>query len=367
MAYYIGLMSGTSMDGIDAVLCDISHQRISSKHCLSLPYPAELLDQLTNLCTPSTDELCRMAMVDREVAQVFAEAVNQLLAETNLKPADIVAIGSHGQTIRHQPKTETQSGYSVQIGDPHTIATLTGIDVVADFRRRDIAEGGHGAPLVPAFHHQVFSSASVSRVIVNIGGIANITYLPANCSSMVTGFDTGPGNRLLDYWCQRHTGRHFDQNGQWAASGSIIPDLLTSMLEDPYFHRKPPKSTGREYFNDSWLTQFDRLNEFPAHDVQATLLSLTAQSIADAIRNLKQVDEVYICGGGAFNLNLLKVLSLHTALDVQTTQSLGVNPQWVEGAAFAWLAWAFNHRVPGNLPAVTGARKSCVLGALYPA
>ncbi|NMH59756.1 anhydro-N-acetylmuramic acid kinase [Alteromonas ponticola] len=367
MAYYIGLMSGTSMDGVDAVLCDLSHDHVYTRHCSSLHYPDDLLSQLTALCSPAEDEVDRMARADRKVAHVFADAVNQLLAATNLKPVDIVAIGSHGQTVRHQPTSSSQSGYSVQIGDPNTIATLTGIDVIADFRRRDIAEGGQGAPLVPAFHHKVFGSSATSRVIVNVGGIANVTYLPANETAAVTGFDTGPGNRLMDYWCQQHQGKRFDEDGRWAASGESNVDLLNTMLKDPYFHRSAPKSTGREYFNEHWLAQFESLNTLPAKDVQATLLSLTAQSIANAIATFKPVSELYVCGGGAFNQHLLAKLSQQTGIQVQSTQQLGVNPQWVEGAAFAWLAWAFNHRIAGNLPDVTGARKSCVLGALYPA
>nr|WP_269468626.1 anhydro-N-acetylmuramic acid kinase [Alteromonas sp. ASW11-130] len=367
MAYYIGLMSGTSMDGVDAVLCDITHNNISTKHCLSLPFSDALLNQLVALCSPGVNELERMAEADRNVAHTFAEAVNQLLCATNLKPSDIVAIGSHGQTIRHQPTSGSLFGYSIQIGDANRIAALTDIDVVADFRRRDIAEGGQGAPLVPAFHHQVFGSPSATRAIVNIGGIANVTYLPADDSKPVVGFDTGPGNRLMDIWCQRHTGKRYDNNGQWAASGEADISLLKEMLDDPYFKKDTPKSTGREYFNEQWLTQFDALCQIRANDIQATLLCLTAQSIADAIHRLKQVDEIYVCGGGAFNVHLLQTLAVKTGIDVLSTEQLGINPQWVEGAAFAWLAWAYTNRITGNLPDVTGARRACVLGALYSA
>ncbi len=367
MAYFIGLMSGTSMDGVDAVLCDITDNQIQSLACTSLPYPDSLLTVLQTLCHPGNDELNCMAMADREVAHVFATAVNQLLEQQNLRPDDILAIGSHGQTVRHQPATKTKPGYSLQIGDPNTIAALTNIDVIADFRRRDIAEGGQGAPLAPAFHQQVFSSDSTTRAIINIGGIANITYLPKDKSNNVIGFDTGPGNRLMDYWCQLHTGNAFDRGGEWAASGQVNEYILDAMLEDKYFKQVPPKSTGREYFNEHWLTKFVTVKNASAADIQATLLELTAYTIADSIKQLGDVKEIFVCGGGAYNQQLLQSLSLLSGLDILSTDMLGLHPQWVEGAAFAWLAWAFKQRVAGNLPAVTGANKACVLGAFFPA
>ncbi len=367
MAYYIGLMSGTSMDGVDAVLCDITDNQIQSLACTSLAYPDSLLTVLQTLCHPSKNELNSMALADREVAQVFANAVNQLLEQQSLRPNDILAIGSHGQTVRHQPATNTTPGYSLQIGDPNTIAALTNIDVIADFRRRDIAEGGQGAPLVPAFHQQVFSSDNINRAIINIGGIANITYLPKDKTNHVIGFDTGPGNRLMDYWCQLHTGKAFDKGGEWAASGQVNEYMLDAMLEDNYFKQTPPKSTGREYFNEHWLKQFLAMDKVPAVDIQATLSALTAYSISNSLKQVGDVEEIFVCGGGAFNQQLLDSLSLLCGRNILSTDMLGLHPQWVEGAAFAWLAWAFKQKIAGNLPAVTGATKSCVLGAYFPA
>lgn len=371
MAYYIGVMSGTSMDGVDAILTDITDTAIAPIAAVSVPYPAGLLEQLHQLCAISPNEINHLGQADRAVGRVFAEAVNKLLAEHHLSPADIQAIGSHGQTVRHYPEgppgSQNEDGFTLQIGDPNTIATLTGIDVVADFRRKDIAYGGQGAPLVPAFHAARFAEPGKNRAIVNIGGFANITVLEGIDASAIRGFDTGPGNALMDGWCLQHLNQPFDRDGQWAASGNVQKALLSSLLADPYFVSTGPKSTGREYFNLVWLRHHLHSLDTPiaAEDVQATLLALTATTIADKVNALAQISECYVCGGGAFNSQLMAQLeALLPHCKVMATDSLALNPQWVEGVAFAWLAWAYFHRVPGNVPNVTGASRAVVLGSL---
>lgn len=253
---YLGLMSGTSMDGVDVALVDFSSSHPHLLDCQTFTYPKALLSTLHQLCSPSQDEIVKMGQADRAVAQVFADAALTVLKNNYIRPEQVVAIGSHGQTIRHYP--DGSQGFSLQIGDPHTLATLTGIDVVADFRRKDIALGGQGAPLVPAFHQAVFSCPSQSRVVVNIGGIANITYLPKQGSGQVIGYDTGPGNTLMDQWCHKHTSKPYDAKGAWAAQGSFSPSLLHSLCMHPYFSSPAPKSTGRELFNLTWLHQHTR-------------------------------------------------------------------------------------------------------------
>lgn len=374
MAYVIGAMSGTSMDGVDAILVDITRDHIRPVAAFHQPYPEALLAQLHSLCRLGDNELNICGSVDRAVASVFAGTVNGLLAQQKLTPADILAIGSHGQTVRHYPSlvpglNPEDAGFTLQIGDPNTLAILTGIDVVSDFRRKDIALGGQGAPLVPAFHHAQFSTPGKARIVVNIGGFANITVLPGDDPAGIRGFDTGPGNVLLDAWCLQHCGNAYDDNGQWAASGKVNTVLLNNMLADPYFHVSGPKSTGREYFNMAWLQQqLARVPALPAEDVQATLLSLTAHTIVNAIENYTDITECFVCGGGAFNSTLMNALqAMLPAINVASTQALGIHPQWVEGVAFAWLAWANLNDIPGNVPAVTGASRRAVLGTFTPA
>ena len=364
---YIGLMSGTSIDGIDLALVDMSTGHPETIAHETYPYPPALSNLLHELCLPGDNEIDRMGEADIELAEVFADAVEDLLHSQKLSPADIVAIGSHGQTIRHRP--DLNSPFTLQIGDPNTLAIKTGIDVVADFRRKDIALGGQGAPLVPAFHKALFSSSKKNRAIINIGGIANITWLPKDNGSIL-GFDTGPGNRLLDAWCERHTGKSFDENGQWAAQGSVNSQLLEKLLSHPYINQAFPKSTGREVFSINWVDESLALLEgnIEAEDVQRTLLEFTAQSITLHLEKLGKVEEVYICGGGAENPVLMNRLqTLLQPIKISSTNALNLPPETVEASAFAWLAYAHIHRIPGNVPSVTGARKEAILGGLYTA
>ena len=363
------------MDGVDAVLCDISENSVQTLDCVSYPYPTPLLTILHSLCSPGSEEINLMGSADRAVADTFARAVNRLLEKNHLAPDDIVALGSHGQTVRHHPngvavhRGASTFGFTLQIGDPNTLAILTGIDVISDFRRKDIALGGEGAPLVPAFHQAVFAREQASRTVVNIGGIANISVLaPKHNSQGVTGFDTGPGNTLMDAWCWQHTGKPYDEGGLWAAGGTPDNRLLRRMLDDPYFHRNGPKSTGREYFNLTWLHDVITPLVIAPQDVQASLLSLTATSISDAVRSQPSSGDIIVCGGGAFNHTLMDALSRALPeCQISTSETVGIHPQWVEGAAFAWLAYAFTQKIPGNVPAVTGASRPAVLGTLTPA
>ncbi len=365
---YIGLMSGTSMDGVDAVLVTFHNDSgIEAEHLESNPYPADLKQKLERLSdnqgTP--DEL---AQADMAVGRCFADTANRLLDRINLSPEVVSAIGSHGQTIRHG--ASQQPPFTLQIGNPALIAELTGIDTVADFRARDIAAGGQGAPLAPAFHEWCFSREGESRAIVNIGGMANITWLPGN-NDPVTGFDTGPGNRLADMWCQKHLQRDFDTNGDWAASGILLSDLYEALLRDEFFTLGGPRSTGRELFNGQWLdeklTTSNRDNDRP-EDVQHTLYALTAETITRGILENGRPDSVYVCGGGAFNGLLMRMLRDRLApAKVTTTAALGLNPQCVEGAAFAWLARQYHQGEACDLSRITGARGPRILGACYPA
>ena len=363
------------MDGVDAVLCDITGNSVQSLDCVSYPYPTPLLTILHSLCAPGSEEINLMGSADRAVADTFARAVNQLLKKHKLTPEDIVALGSHGQTIRHHPggvavhRGASTFGFTLQIGDPNTLAVLTGIDVISDFRRKDIALGGEGAPLVPAFHQAIFAREQASGIVVNIGGIANISVLaPRHSPQTVKGFDTGPGNTLMDAWCMQHTGSPYDKGGQWAASGKPDSRLLKRMLDDPYFHRSGPKSTGREYFNLKWLHDVMTPLVVAPEDVQASLLALTVTSISQAVRSQTISGDVIVCGGGAFNDTLMTTLSKALPeFPITSSESVGIHPQWVEGAAFAWLAYAFTQKLPGNVPAVTGASRPAVLGTLTPA
>lgn len=368
---YIGLMSGTSLDGIDAVLAKIgSNGEASALDAVSTSFSTELRKALFELQSPGPNELHREKQAGNALALAYAEAVNQLLQKTNLQASDITAIGAHGQTIRHQPHLGDMA-YTHQTLNPALLAEKTGIDVIADFRSRDLAAGGHGAPLVPAFHAQQFVE-NKNLAILNIGGIANFTLLPKD--GQVTGFDCGPGNMLMDAWIHEHQGNAFDENGNWALQGKVNEALLTRMLTDPFFTKAPPKSTGRDDFHLDWLQEKLNGENFLCEDVQATLLHLTAHSALEALaRHAPQTQKLIICGGGARNhalINLFKVKSHHffkQPLEITTSDSAGIDPQLVEGLAFAWLAWAHKEKRPANLPAVTGAKGSRILGACYPA
>ncbi|MCL1067264.1 anhydro-N-acetylmuramic acid kinase [Shewanella olleyana] len=362
--YFIGLMSGTSMDGVDAVLVDFSDNQTHLIASHTVDIPQHILHQLHRLCSPNTDEINTMGRMDRAMGLLFAQAVNELIAKAQIDKADIVAIGSHGQTIRHMPNLE--HGFTLQIGDPETIAVETGINVIADFRRKDVALGGQGAPLVPAFHQAMFAQSNTPRVILNIGGIANITYLPGQ-SEQVIGFDTGPGNTLMDAFILQEKQLAFDESGQWAASGKTDEDFLKHLLSHPYFAMTYPKSTGRELFNQAWLEQQKAdFSYLSLADIQSTLLDLTCHSIANDINKLTDKGDVFVCGGGALNNTLMERLSLlMPTLSLSTTTDIGMDPKWVEGIAFAWLAMRNHHGLSGNLPVVTGASRFAVLGSLY--
>jgi anhydro-N-acetylmuramic acid kinase len=358
--YYIGLMSGTSLDGVDAVIAELEGNAPRLLGHLHQSFSPALKAELMALNHPGNDELRRAARAANELSRAFSAVVKTLLAQCSMSAAQITAIGCHGQTVRHQPA----DGYTVQLVNGSLLAEESGITVVCDFRSRDVAAGGQGAPLVPAFHHAAFASAAQHRVIVNIGGIANLTDLP--CSGVVTGFDCGPGNMLLDAWAQKHLNQPFDRDGAWAGTGKAIPALLGRLAADDFFRKTPPKSTGREDFNLAWLEQKLDGTESPAN-VQATLLALTANGISDAIANFcTDATGVYLCGGGARNAALVGLLTARLApRHVAATDTLGVNAEHVEALAFAWLARQTINAQPGNLPAVTGARGARILGAIY--
>lgn len=363
---YIGLMSGTSADAIDAALVDLeSSAQLIATH--TLPLPQQIRQQIHALSLPDDNEIDRMGALDGELGYLFAQVSLELIAKSGVDASQITAIGSHGQTIRHRPPGSLQGVFTLQIGDPNLIAELTGITVVADFRRRDMAAGGQGAPLVPAFHRAIFHAGDRDRIVVNIGGMANITWLPAQ--GQLLGFDTGPGNVLMDNWIHSHSGDTYDKDGTWAASGTVNQELLANLLREDYFSLPAPKSTGRESFNYDWLDRSIEalsLSLSPA-DIQATLLDLTAISIADSINKLGDTTkEIYVCGGGAYNPVLMQRLQdlLHGD-KVMSTATLGVDPQWIEAMAFAWLAQqTINHR-PGNVREATGANREVILGGVY--
>ena len=360
--FFIGMMSGTSLDGVDAVLARFDADgAITTLATASLPFSAALRAELMALQAAGPNEIEREAIAANGVAALYADCVAQLGATDHVR-----AIGAHGQTIRHRPEL----GFTCQSINGARLAELSGIDVICDFRSRDVAAGGHGAPLVPAYHAAVFGKAGLNRVVVNIGGIANISVLHAD--GAVTGFDTGPGNVLMDGWIGRHQGLPYDADGAWAASGTVNQALLAALLAEPYFSRAAPKSTGRDLFHLDWLDgMLNQVASAGAADVQATLTQLTAASIAAAIAQAcpGAIEAVYVCGGGAANGALMAALqgALGEATAVRSTAALGISPQQVEALAFAWLAYRFDQRKAGNLPAVTGARGHRILGALYPA
>lgn len=368
----IGLMSGTSLDGVDGVLaafpCADNVGGLRTLSTAYVPFPDELRAQLLALQNVGTDEIHREAMAANALATHYAACVSQLLAAADMQPSEVHATAVHGQTIRHRPEL----GYTRQTNNPALLAELTGIDVIADFRSRDIAAGGQGAPLVPAFHQAVFGSPTEVRVVANIGGIANISVLDPRGS--ITGFDTGPGNVLMDAWISRHQGVSYDANGAWAAGGQIHAPLLNTLMEEPYLHRAPPKSTGRDLFHREWLAaKLVPYSALPAEDVQATLTAFTAASLSNAIRAYApEAQAVYVCGGGAYNATLMRRLQAELSMDgnrtkLSSTAELGVEPNHVEALAFAWLAHRYLERATGNVPNVTGAKGDRILGALYPA
>ena len=372
---YIGLMTGTSLDGVDAVLVRIPDSynggSLTAAAAIHIAFEENLRQQLLALQKAGDSEIEREALAANELVRVCARSVFSLLDSSGITPDMVTAIGAHGQTIRHHP----DRGYTRQINNPALLAEMTGIDVVADFRSRDVAAGGQGAPLVPAFHRALFGASDRKNVVVNIGGIANISVLDA--SSETGGFDTGPGNMLLDSWTARNLNLPYDDAGQWARSGRISQHLLSVMLDEPYLALLPPKSTGRDLFNDAWLDGILSLaGEFPvlpAEDVQATLCAFTARTIADAVSlHAGAASEILVCGGGAKNIFLVELLEkmikeqMPQAI-VQSTSAHGIDPTHIEALAFAWLAQRFTKRLAGNIPAVTGARGERVLGALYPA
>ena len=370
MAYYIGVMSGTSLDGVDIAITSLSKSgewTFIAGH--TFPFPDDLLIKLQHIINTQQCALIDLGEIHVSLGQFVGQSINQLLQQQQLTKNDITAIGSHGQTIFHQPNGSFP--FSLQIGDANQIAEITAITTIADFRQRDIAAGGQGAPLVPAFHKKLFSSSDEDRVIINIGGISNITLLVKSPTSQTLGFDTGPGNVLLDSWVQRHQNKAYDADGLWAASGQINNDLLSLFLSDPYFELVIPKSTGRELFNTTWLDQ--KLEQFKVSlrsvDIQATLVELTARTITDDIkRYATNTSAIYVCGGGSHNRYLLdRLRTLLPNNPVSTTSSLGLHPDWVEACAFAWLAYRTLNHQTGNLPSVTGANHPVILGAIYPA
>lgn len=383
MTIYIGLMSGTSLDGVDGVLVDFLDQRADqpAAYVASMlaqahrPFPPELRAELLALNSPTDNELHRAALAANQLARVQAEVVQALLASASRVPGDAAAIGSHGQTVRHRPGEFDATGYTLQLNQPALLAELTGIPVVADFRSRDVAAGGQGAPLVPAFHAQVFSLADAPRAVLNLGGIGNLTLLPAasDAAGLVRGFDCGPGNVLMDLWTQRHLGQPFDRDGAWAAGGRVLPALLDALLAEPFLHRLPPKSTGRDLFNAAWLDgHLVGFEQTLPQDVQATLADFTARAATEALRRdmpaEHPVGDLLVCGGGALNGHLMaRLAALLPGTRVVSTAMCGLPPLDVEATAFAWLARASLLGQPGNRPEATGARGPRVLGAIYPA
>lgn len=374
-ALYIGLMSGTSLDGVDSVLVQWNvGQQMEVLAYASQTFPDDLRHELFALNSPhGSNELHRAALAGNAISRIYAQAVHQLLQASGIKPSQVHAIGAHGQTVRHQPQLHDGSGYTLQLQNPALLAELTGINVVADLRSRDVAAGGQGAPLVPAFHHGLFGRVNQATLVLNIGGIANLSVLPSlgDNTSAVIGFDCGPGNALMDWWCLQHTGHAYDSGGQWAASGVVLEELLLALLAEPYLHLPPPKSTGRDLFNPVWVQQhLQMLSCTPRpQDVQATLTALTAHSCADAVRRFGlRSDALLVCGGGALNTELMRQLqTLLPELRVESTASRGMPPLQVEAAAFAWLARQCMLGLPGSLPRVTGAQGPRILGAIYPA
>ncbi|MBT9505860.1 anhydro-N-acetylmuramic acid kinase [Rhodoferax sp.] len=367
---FIGLMSGTSLDGVDGVLVDFSKAPLAVMAYAGAPFSDDLRQELLALNSPGTNELHRAALASNALVRVYAQVVARLLEQSKLGSNAVTAIGAHGQTVRHRPQAFDGTGYTLQLNSPALLAELTAIDIVADFRSRDVAAGGQGAPLVPAFHQSVFGRPGETIATLNVGGISNLTVLGSGSMNDVLGFDCGPGNALMDAWCQRHLKRSYDTNGDWAATGKIHEGLLQALLSEPYFNQPAPKSTGRDLFNPDWLA--DRLGPF-AHlapaDVQATLTELTASACAQSIQRYALASkELIVCGGGAFNGYLMQRLqALLPSMQVCSSEAYGLPPLQVEAAAFAWLARQTTRRETSSLEKVTGARGARILGAIYPA
>ncbi len=364
---YIGLMSGTSLDGIDASLVEFKNGLIKSLAFNYFPYDDSVKEKILHLSQPNTPILLnKYGATDAMLGSLFANACNSLLNHSNIPSSEITAIGCHGQTIYHAPNIS--SAFSLQIGDPNIIAEETGITTIADFRRRDIAAGGQGAPLVPAFHRAIFEQnidlTKQNISIVNIGGIANITHLS---KQKTTGFDTGPGNGLMDYWIQKNLNTPYDEDGTWAHSGKIDRELVDQLKQDPYFKLSPPKSTGKEYFSPAWLEKkFTLLSNYQAEDIQASLCQFSAETISESIKNHAPLThQTLICGGGVHNKTLMKSIKNNLDHPVSSTASFGVNPDHVEAMAFAWLARQTINNMPGNITEVTGAKTPVILGGIY--
>ena len=378
MQFFIGLMSGTSLDGIDGVLLqNVSPSLLNTPKLKVLQhvfqaFDAEFRSELFSLNTPGNNELHRAALAGNCLARNYAQVVHALLNASGMQAKDIQAIGAHGQTVRHRPLEfdadpttgQPAVGYTLQLNNPALLAELTGIDVVAEFRTRDLAAGGQGAPLVPAFHAEVFGNSAHTVAVVNIGGISNISILR---SDSTTGFDCGPGNALMDHWVHLHQGKDYDANGEWAAQGQVISSMLESLLSEPFLHQAPPKSTGRDLFNPTWLQQHLRAG-YSTADVQATLCEFTAMAIAQDLKHhAPEAKQLWVCGGGALNAHLMLRLQSHApGVQLASTEAHGLPPLQVEAAAFAWLAAKAIKRETGSLKSVTGARGARVLGAIYP-
>lgn len=364
---FIGLMSGTSMDGVDGVVADFSSGVRVLRHA-SAPFDDPLRSELMALNASGPDELHRGWLAGNALMRVYARVVGELLSQCGLPPGAISAIGAHGQTVRHRPRQFDGTGYTIQLAQPALLAELTGIRVVADFRSRDVAAGGQGAPLAPFFHQAVFAQPGETVGVLNIGGISNLTLLRADGSTQ--GFDCGPGNALMDAWCLQHTGQPYDAEGRWAASGRVLPDLLASLLAEPYFAQQPPKSTGRDLFNRPWLdTHLRAFAAASTADVQATLTELTARACAgDAQRQAPGLKKLIVCGGGALNADLMRRLqALLPGARVVSSAEEGLPPLQVEAAAFAWLAMKCLRGEKLDLEKTTGARGARILGGIYPA
>ncbi len=365
---FIGLMSGTSLDGVDGVLAHIAHDgHMQVQSHAFAPFEHGLRAELLALNQPGANELHRSALSANVLAGVYARVVEQLLKQAGIEASDISALGAHGQTVRHQPLMHDGIGYTLQLNNPALLAELTGIDVVADFRPRDLAAGGQGAPLVPAFHLGIFGIPGETVAVLNVGGISNLSVLHAD--GQVQGWDCGPGNALMDHWCLQHTGQAFDRDGAWAASGQVIEPLLNRLLQEDYLQQAPPKSTGRDLFNPTWLLA--RLQGFEAAapmDIQATLTEFTVQAcVKDVHRHALDAKRLIVCGGGALNRHLMGRLQASLeGVKVVSSEAHGLPPLQVEAAAFAWLAFKCLRREPASLPSVTGARGARVLGAIYP-
>ena len=366
---YIGLMSGTSLDGVDAVLVEFGGARTTVLGHCSAPFPAALKAEFLALNTPDANELHRAALAGNALSQLYADQVRALLQACNVSANQVRAIGAHGQTVRHRPQEFDGVGYTLQVNQPALLAELCGINVVADFRSRDVAAGGQGAPLVPPFHQAFFGRPGVAVAVLNIGGISNISVLPAGGADII-GYDCGPGNALMDAWCQKNTGQPFDESGHWAAQGSVNAALFVNLMAEPYFSKAPPKSTGRDLFNTAWLERLlaGHADVEPV-DVQSTLTEVTAKACADSlVASAPNCTNLIVCGGGALNLELMRRLQERLpGCSVESSEHHGLPPLQVEATAFAWLARQAIHRETASLQCVTGARGARILGAVYPA